>query len=55
MFAVLALVAFIVALILHIAGHGAAKYVIDAELIGFILIAASLAFGERWPVFRSRP
>ena len=44
MWAVLAAIAFAVALILHLVGHGVAKYVIDFELAGFILIALHLAF-----------
>jgi hypothetical protein len=45
MFAVLAFVAFIVAFICHLAGGGVTKYVEDAELLGFIFLAASFLWG----------
>lgn len=40
MFAIFALIAFILALIFHIAGGSVNQYVIDAELLGFIFLAA---------------
>lgn len=43
MWAVIAIIAFAVALILHIAG--AVKYVTDLELIGFICLAIHLIWG----------
>ena len=49
MFAILAFISFIIALILHIVGAHAAKYGIDFELIGFILVAAHLAWGFPLP------
>ena len=55
MFAVLAVVSFIVALILHLVGGHGAKYVTDFELIGFILVAAHLAWGFPLPWARPRP
>lgn len=55
MFAVLAVISFALALILHLVGHGAAKYVIDFELAGFILVAAHLAFGWGVPWTRRQP
>lgn len=51
MFAVAAVVAFAIAFILHLVGHGTAKYVVDAEILGFLFIACDLAFG---PVFWAR-
>ncbi len=45
MFAVLAIVAFILALIFHIAGGSVAKYVLDAELLGFVFLAIHLVWG----------
>lgn len=54
MFAIGAIIAFAVALILHLVGGHAGKYVIDFELIGLILIAAHLLWG--WtPWVRPRP
>jgi hypothetical protein len=46
-FAVLAVIAFAIALILNIAGGkaGTAAHVTDAEIIGFICIAAHLLWG----------
>jgi hypothetical protein len=54
MWAILAVIAFIIALILHIVGGGAAKYVLDFELAGFICIALQLAFGWGVPSFTRR-
>jgi hypothetical protein len=45
MWAVIAVIAFVVALILHLAGGSVAKYVLDAELIGFICLAIHLVWG----------
>jgi hypothetical protein len=55
MFAILAFVSFIIALILHLVGAHASKYMIDFELIGFILVAAHLAWGFPLPWARPRP
>jgi hypothetical protein len=55
MFAILAFIAFILALVLHLVGGGAGKYVIDFELIGFIFVAAHLAWGFPLPWARPRP
>jgi hypothetical protein len=43
--ALVAALAFALALILHIIGHSAAKLVLDFELIGFLCVALHLAFG----------
>ena len=53
MFAVLAVVSFLVALILHLVHAG--KYVTDFELIGWVLVAAHLAWGLPLPWTRARP
>jgi hypothetical protein len=45
MWAVVAIIAFVIALILHLAGGQVAKYVLDAELLGFIALAIHLL----WP------
>ena len=45
MFAVLALVAFILAFIFHIAAGSVEQYVLDAVLLGFVFLAASLLWG----------
>lgn len=45
MFAVLALIAFAFALIFHLAGGNVAQYVLDAELAGFICLAAHFVWG----------
>jgi len=45
MFAVLAVIAFAVALILHLIGHGTAAIVTDLVLAGFILVSLHLALG----------
>jgi hypothetical protein len=47
MFAPLAALSFAIAFILHLIGHGAAKFVIDFELAGFILVSLHLWLG--WP------
>lgn len=43
MFAVLAVIAFAIAFILHITGSG--RYVTDAEILGWLCIAAHLVWG----------
>ena len=48
MFAVLAVIAFAVALIVHLIG-GHAGLVLDFELAGFICVAAHLAFAVALP------
>ena len=55
MFAILAFISFILALVLHLVGGHAAKYGIDFELIGFILVAAHLAWGFPLPWARRDP
>ena len=45
MFAVAAVIAFILALIFHLAGGSVDQYVIDAELFGFIFLAIHLVWG----------
>ena len=55
MFAIAALIAFIVALILHLVGAHASKYMIDFELVGFILVAAHLVWGGWRPWERTAP
>lgn len=47
MFAVLAVISFALALVFHLAGGNVAKYVIDAELIGFTCLAAHMV----WAVY----
>jgi hypothetical protein len=42
MWAVLAIIAFAIALICHLAGGSVAQYVLDAELAGFICLAVHL-------------
>ena len=43
LFAILAVIAFALALLLHLIGHGVARYVLDAELVGFLCLALHLA------------
>jgi hypothetical protein len=45
MFAILAVIAFAIAFILHVAGSG--RFVVDAEILGWLCIAAHLA----WAVY----
>jgi hypothetical protein len=52
MFAILAIIAFAVAFILHVAGVG--KYVSDAEILGWLCIAAHLVWAV-WPFRRTPP
>jgi hypothetical protein len=54
MFAVLAVIAFAVAFLLHVA-TGPAKYVTDAEILGWLCIAAHLAFLVPLPWRRTAP
>jgi hypothetical protein len=55
MFAVLAIIAFVIALIFHLAGGSVATYVLAAELIGLICVACHLAFGIGWSWARQGP
>lgn len=53
MIAILAVVAFALALILHLIGHGAAHYVTDFALGGLLLVALHLALaGPVWVLRR---
>jgi hypothetical protein len=42
MFAILAIIAFALALVFHLAGGSVAQYVLDAELAGLICVACHL-------------
>lgn len=53
MFAILAVVAFALALLLHLIGH-ASTYVTDAVLAGLLLVALHLATGAGWPALPRR-
>ena len=53
MAAILAFVAFVVALILHVIGGGANKYVLDAELIGLAFVALALIAPGWWGLRRA--
>lgn len=44
----LAVIAFIIALIFHLAGGSVAQYVLDAELLGFIFWSVAL-LAPGWP------
>lgn len=55
MAAVFAVVAFAIALILHLVGHGAGEFILDFELAGFILVALHMAFGWGVPWHRTPP
>ena len=55
MFAIGAVLAFAIALILNVIGGHSGKYVLDFELVGFILVAAHLAWGFPLPWARPRP
>lgn len=55
MAAVLAVIAFALALLLHLIGHGVAKLVLDFELAGLLLLAVHLAFGWALPWARRTP
>jgi hypothetical protein len=54
-FAVLAVIAFAVALILHLIGHGTADLATDLLWAGFLLVALHLATGWSWAVHRTAP
>lgn len=45
MFAVAAAVCFALAFVLHVVAHNDAKIVTDAEILGWLFIAAHLAWG----------
>lgn len=51
-FAVLAVIAFALALALHLIGHGTAALATDLLWAGFLLIALHLATGYTWAVAR---
>ena len=48
MWAVLAVIGLVLALVFHLAGGNVAQYVLDAELAGFICLAMHFAAGG-WP------
>ena len=52
MWGIFAIVAFAIAFILNIIGGQTVKYVLDAELIGFILLTVHLVAGNVGPWFR---
>ena len=52
LFAVLAAIAFGLALGLHLIGHGTAALAIDLLWAGFFLVALHLATGYTWAVHR---
>ena len=54
-FAVLAVIAFALALALHLIGHGTAALAIDLLWAGFFLVALHLATGYTVAVHRSGP
>ena len=45
MAAIIAIIAFVVALIFHIAGGSVLRYYVDAELTGFIFLTLHLVWG----------
>jgi hypothetical protein len=47
MWAVLAVIAFALSLIFHLAGGNVAQYVLDAELAGLICLAAHFAWSAQ--------
>jgi hypothetical protein len=55
MWAVLAIIAFAVALIFHLAGGSVARYVLDAELAGFTCLALHMAYPLAVPARRTPP
>lgn len=55
MFAVLAAIAFAVALILHLVGGSAGTHVLDFELAGLLCIALHLIFGTIGAITFRRP
>ena len=54
-FAVLAVIAFALALALHLIGHGTAALATDLLWAGFLLVALHLATGYTWAVRRTGP
>jgi len=54
-FAVLAVIAFALALALHLIGHGTAALALDLLWAGFLLVALHLATGYTWTVHRAGP
>jgi hypothetical protein len=54
-FAVLAILAFAIALIFNLAGGSVAQYVLDAELAGLLCIACALAARDDWSWARQGP
>ena len=54
-FAVLAILAFAIALIFNLAGGSVAQYVLDAELAGLLCVAVHLASGSDWSWARQGP
>ncbi len=55
MFAIAAVVAFGVALVLHLVGHGTGALVTTCTLAGFVLLALHFCIAD-WPAWpRSRP
>ena len=54
-FAGLAILAFAIALIFHLAGGSVATYVITAELAGLICVAVHLAVNSDWSWARQGP
>ena len=55
MFAVAAVIAFGLAFILHVVAHTDSRIVTDAEILGWLFIAAHLAWGIAVPWFRRNP
>ena len=55
MFAIIAVLAFAIALILNIVGGHAGKYVLDFELAGLICVACHLVWGGWRPWERRGP
>ena len=54
-FAVLAIIAFALALIFHLVGKSVATYVVTAELAGLICVACHLAANGDWSWARQGP
>ena len=55
MFAVAAVIAFGLAVILHVIAHNDSKIVTVAEILGWLFIGAHLAWGIAVPWFRRNP
>ena len=55
MFAIIAVLAFAISLILNVVGGHSAKYVLDFELAGLICVAAHLVWGGWRPWERPHP